>query len=603
MQDVNVKFKDAPPSETVSKIKEIINSLGIRVTEHWKDSGLENCWSLNLKADGLFPIFSNGKGITKELAAASAYAEFVERIQSGIMLYKYQSIARDKELYLQSFAPDGKYVTSDELIADGEWMDHIIDAYKGGLTREKIAKMCRTYSCADEDKIWVVPYYSLFEKKHVYLPIAFVEQIYATNGLCAGNTREEAWVHAFSEILERHNTVELLVSGKPAKKIPDSVISKFPVASKILNAIRENKMIDVDILDLSLGFDYPVVATRIINKASHGYRFNVGADPIFEIALDRTLTEMFQGTDIKNVGSSHAAVTLDEFPNFPKAHNVFNQLERGNGLFSIDFFTEDDGESFANYTDHSTKSNKELLDYAINAYKGINRPVYIRNYSFLGFHTYHFVVPGFSEAQIYYLFMPINEYAMGDSVRSAWRNVESASKEDLTMLLTYYKRMATVFSKQNNFCQLSCLHIDSKYNALLLGTTLAYASYKLGKLSESIQFIKLLTSSNSVDGETADYLRCVSHYLTLKSKNIPEEKANKLLKKFYVPENVDKLFNYVKTYDNPFYEYLLRCNKTNCEKCKYFDDCAYADCRKLFETVGARYNAFADGQKEENFAI
>ena len=113
-QEINVKFKDAPPQETVAKIKKILDDVGISVTEYWNESGIENCWSLNLMADNAFPLFSNGKGITRELAQASAYAELIERLQCGLSLYKYQSMIRDPALDLQNYAPDGKYVTAQE---------------------------------------------------------------------------------------------------------------------------------------------------------------------------------------------------------------------------------------------------------------------------------------------------------------------------------------------------------------------------------------------------------------------------------------------------------------------------------------------------------
>ena len=52
-------------------------------------------------------------------------------------------------------------------------MDYIIKEYNNpAITRESIAKQCKMYACADDDRILTLPFYSLFEKKYVYLPMS-----------------------------------------------------------------------------------------------------------------------------------------------------------------------------------------------------------------------------------------------------------------------------------------------------------------------------------------------------------------------------------------------------------------------------------------------
>ena len=99
MNHIDEKFKDAKPEDTVKKIKGILDSLNIEVSEKWYDSGLDNCYSLTVRAKGGVPL-TNGKGVTRELARASAYAEFIERLQGGMLFYKYQSIIRDPDMNL-----------------------------------------------------------------------------------------------------------------------------------------------------------------------------------------------------------------------------------------------------------------------------------------------------------------------------------------------------------------------------------------------------------------------------------------------------------------------------------------------------------------------
>ena len=597
MQDINIKFKDSPPDVTVAQIQQILASMNIGVTEHWNDSGVENCWSLNLTADGATPLAANGKGITKELARASAYGEFIERLQCGLMLYKYQSITRDPALSLENYAPDAKYVTTQELIDNGEWMEPIIQAYGNNLTREKIAKLCRTYACTEEDSIRIVPYYSVFEDKYVYLPTGFAEQMYASNGCCAGNTREEAWIHALSEILERHNTFQILTGNQAVPEIPDSVICRFPIAAKILENIRNNDALDITFLDFSLAFDFPVIATRIINKFAHSYRINVCADPILEIAIDRTLTETFQGQTLKSIGASHSPSIYEERANLSVSHNVINQLEQGNGLFGMEFFISTADEAYTGFTDHSNKTNKELLDHVLSIYKAYNLQVYVRNYSFLGFHTYRMIVPGFSEARSQDLFSPIHEYALGDRVHTAFRNPTSASDEDLLMMLSFYKRISSVVSKKSNFRVLAGLPMETSNNRLLTAVTLAYAAYRLKNYQLCAEYLKPLCSLESISAQEQDYFSCICRYLKLQQSQIPQEKISALLNMFYPPASVEKLESSLQQRGHPFQEFLLQCNTATCGQCRYRSWCAYDRCRTIYASVGNVYHTFTNGQQ------
>ena len=598
MQFIDEKFKERKPSETVAEIKEILNGIGISLKEKWHDSGIENCWSLTLSPECSSP-FSNGKGITKEFAQASAYGEFIERLQGGLFFYKYQSIIRDPELNIHSFAPDAKYMTVDELKENGEWMDYIIDTYKGNITRESLAEQCKIYACADDGKILTLPFYSIFEDKYVYLPIAFVDQIFATNGCCVGNTTEEAWVHALAEMMERHSSLDVLTNGKSAPKMPKEVLEKFPTVSKIINEIRQNGDFDIEIYDYSIGNGFPIISTRIINKKTHSYLVNVAADPVLEIAVERTLTEIFQGKNVKNFTSSHRGEILSKLSDFPLQSNIINQLETGNGLFTADFFAEEITcqRTAATFQDNSNKTNKELLQYMLGLYKNLNKPVLVRNFSFLGFPCYRFVVPGFSEAFSVKLDSPFVEYAIADQVCKTLRNVKDATKEELNWLLIYNKMIATVFSRYFNFSRIAGIPVSSEQNMLLACVTRAYAAYKLNLLADTQKYIEPLINSSKLSEDIKEYFALVNLYLKLSKDKVDGEKIKLILKKFFKTEYYDRFYKNLEQGDSPFEEFLLSCNNFDCENCKHRNICSYTECKKLTVSAGEVYKSFVDGQK------
>lgn len=605
MQHIDAKFKDANPAATVKKIQGILQQAGIEYFENWSDSGIENCYSLSVSCKGGVPS-ANGKGVSKEFAQASAYGEFIERLQGGLLFYKYQSIGRDAAMDIHTFAPDAKYMTVEELEENGEWMDYLIDTYRyPGLSRKSIAKQCRMYACADDGKILTLPFYSLFEKKVVYLPIAFVDQIYGTNGCCAGNTKEEAWVHAFSEMMERHAALKVLTSGKAAPQISEDVLAQFSTVSNILKEIRRNGAFNIDIFDFSIGNGFPVISTRIIDRKKHNYRVNVAADPVLEIAIQRTLTEFFQGRNINNIHSHHGGRILGKASEARKTENIVNQLETGNGLFAADYFANEltcDREA-TTFADNTKKTNKELLEYCLDIYRKMGKPVYVRNFSFMGFHSYRFIVPGFSEALAVKMATPVQEYAVGDQVCGTFKNVAAATEEELSWFLTYNKMVSGTFGRYNRYGRLSGIPISKEKELLLSCVTRACAAYRLKKYDDAMKYIAPCTKGGAVEERTAEYFACVSKFMEMKRDGIREDKIRCILKKFFAEESASALYEQLDAGKTPFDPYLMRCDFVSCDTCKYRDACNYHDVRNITARIGEMYRNFTHGQDEKEFEI
>ena len=603
MQYIDNKFKDACPTDTVCKIQELLNGLNIETVEKWHDSGLDNCWSLTVSAKGGFPI-ANGKGVSKEFARASAYGEFIERLQGGLFFYKFQEIGRDSDMNLQSFAPDIKYVTAKELEEDGDWMDYLIKSYGNGLTRKAIVKFCKLYACTDEDKIATVPFYSLFEDKYVYLPIGFVDQIYATNGCCAGNNREEAWVHALSEMMERHASLKMLTSGEAAPKISEEILQQFPTVMNIIKQIRESGKFDVDVFDYSLGNGFPVVSTRIINKENQTYRVNVAADPVLEIAVQRTLTETFQGKNINKFSALHGGRILTKLNDFSKVSNVINQLETSSGVYVADFFANEltcDREA-SNFEDRTDMTNKELLQYMLSLYKQLEYPVYVRNFSYLGFPSYRFVVPGFSEA-VAVKFEDIFPDALAAECSKFLKNITEASQDELSMVLMHGNMLSTVYSRYHNFGRMAGLPLVGEANTILFPITRSYAAYKTKSYNDAIFHLEQLLGITDVDEKIRKYFSCVKKYIFLRKNGVKKEKVRVILYKFFEEEYVRELYEKVDAGLSPYDGYLLNCDYSNCTNCSYRSSCLYNSCKEINVRVGQEYNKFTNGQSREQFML
>lgn len=604
LEHIDYKFKDRDPVETVAKIQGILEKIGMTVQEQWRDSGLDNCFTVVLSANKGLPR-TVGKGVTREFARASAYAEFIERLQSGLHINGLQSMLREPGMDIHTFAPDGRYMTVEELIENGEWMDHIIASYPSPrVSRKSIAELCRIYACADDGKILTLPFYSLFEKKYVWLPSAFVARMYTANGNCAGNTREEAWVHALSEMMERKASQSMLVSGASAPRIPEETLRKFPTVTKILDQIRENGDFDIAIFDYSIGNGYPVVSTRIIHKGTQSYHVNIASDPVLEIAIQRTLTETFQGKHIRSFVNDQEGRILNKVTDFPIASNVINQLRASNGVYTADFFADEITctRKPTEFADNSGKTNQELLDYALGVYRELGKPVYVRNYSFLGFHSYKFVVPGFSETRWIRLDEPIPEFFMADKCRHVYRNPAEAGPEALISMLGHTKMIASVIERVDSFSSLSGIPLTGSDNWVLAWLTRAYAAYRLKNDKDAIVYLRKARAACK-DEDTRQYFACINKYLELRSQDIAEEKIKSILYKFFKSEYADRLYEKLDNGRTPYDDYLMRCHFTECANCKYAPVCSFTEIKAANAKIGQLYGAFTEGQSPDQFEI
>ena len=601
MKVIDEKFKEVSPSETVAFIKKCLSDIGLRVSDKLVDAGLGHCYSASVFADGGYPS-TNGKGVSKEFALASGYAEFMERLQGGRFVLTGMNSEKTPSLYLHTYAPDAKYMTEEEILENGEWMDAIIAQYPG-VTREKIAKLCSLYGYTDSGKMLALPFYSIFEKKHVYLPMGFVDNMYTNNGCCAGNTRDEAWVHALSEMIERNCCVKMVSSGEALPVIPDDILSCFPIVSSILEKIKKVGYFDVRIFDSSFGCGFPVITTCVIDKRTSKYLVCVGSDPVLEIAIERTLTEIFQGKTVESFASTHSGQILTSPKDVPVADNIRSQLQSGNALYTVDFFSDEIScnRHVGCFEDNSHCSNSELLYKLLEFYRKKGKPVYVRNYSFLGFNTYKFIVPGFSETRGLTLCDPIQKFYFLLRTAETIKYIEKADNDHLSDFLLVEGIGAETITNSNFFGRLAGIPTVGGLHRWLVNIHRAYAAFRLNDIPRTLKCLE--RAHNDVfDDEIKSYIRALLYYFDFKQKNIPIEKILSVVKKFCSESAYTRLVNGIEK-GNVFEGLLVRCDRHHCEECPLKAYCRLTENEKLIAIVGKEYAKFTDGQKSSIFDI
>ncbi len=579
---IDKRFKDADPVDTVNRIKEILNRLGIQVEEEWTESGISNCYSLRVNVKGT-ALGTNGKGITKEFAAASGYAEFMERLQPGYLLGGTRNALaiEGKPTY-----PDAVFWTKDELVAQcGCYLEAVKESSylveKLQLSTDEWADVC--VQREKFQKIQMIPFYSVFEDKNVMVPIRFVNFISGSNGLAAGNTMEEAVVEGFSEIVERYNKEIVVKNGLIPPTVPEEYLKQFVAAYETITELR-NAGYDVMVKDFSLGGGYPVIATVVIDKKSHTYHIHVGASPVFEIALQRSLTEMFQGREIKNVAKINK-ITLARKKDITlkEKRDIYAQ---GVEEYPIEFFDGEPSYAFTEFEDRSNCSNKDLSAYVLKYIRDRGKQLLIRDYSFLGFNTYRIIVPGMSEILFHTLSkirkdaFPLLSLSVGYGVTPDVTEMTQDELFDFKILNCYRveKGVAPRFSSLHYTPAIGKISDELYYGNI----SLAYAQWECWDRVGACKFAKM--AERFADEKSEPFITCICMLTNLYDKNTVIKELNQL-SRFFDAEVIEMLKSDFINEKNPFERFALKCSPKNCNSCKQKEVCTFEISNRLYELI------------------
>lgn len=372
--------KDAPLEVSLRKMKKIIDDLGYKIRLSKEKNPVKNSFSVNLSFEGANNyIFSNGKGSLSQSSLASAYGEFIERLQTNLYFNDYYLENRD-------FFSDQKGFDK-----NSDFLDEDIKKY---YTLEGVEKDDFLDFNSDHfSKIVSIPFINQTNKKEVFFPINILSNLYASNGLSTGNTKEEAQVQSLCEIFERYVKLKVIKEGLALPLFPKEILSSFTKINEDIKALEKSGF-KLNIYDASLGGIYPVTAISFINPKNNTLFLSFGSHPILEVSIERTLTELLQGREIDELNSFEKP-TFD-MEDISSSSNLESHFVDSNAKVGLQFLSSKKSYVYTPWKFHNEKSGdqliilKEILDKQ-------NRTIYLREYDYLGFYSCHMIVPDFSE--------------------------------------------------------------------------------------------------------------------------------------------------------------------------------------------------------------
>ena len=393
--------KDAALEDTLSRFKQVAQELKLDLVEEQWLNPLPDLWSVHLSIANCPAIYSNGKGSTQDAALCSAYGEIFERLATHMSF---------SDFYLGQTNADAKFVHfSDEKwteIIDSEEDEEGIEGCpipndilnvklrklygnKGALTLENLVDI---QSCSFERGVCSIPFTNARNGEVVYFPVNLLDNLYASNGMSAGNSEYEALVQGLSEIIERYVKAKIIREGLSLPQVPDKIIEKYPKSYATLKALQSDELKAI-CYDASLGGKYPVVCVVLFNQSNGTTVASFGSHPIFEVALDRTLTELMQGRTLSDLdGFDEPSFDLEQTSSII---NIESHFVDSTGLLPMMMFKKQPMFKFVAWDfDGSTHDQYKALRYIIDK---LGFDIYIRTYQNLGVPVYRIVVPGMSE--------------------------------------------------------------------------------------------------------------------------------------------------------------------------------------------------------------
>ncbi|WP_421920090.1 YcaO-like family protein [Marinifilum sp.] len=561
-------YKEVKPLVTINKIRSVLNDIGIFVTEQYKKDGDYFTCRIEIANDNLseFKIGTNGKGISLEYAYASAYAEFMERLQNNMLLensfffskyferdctFKEQLKKENKELDF-IFCPQEKIIETTKIVDDNYEM------------------LCKSFSIKNKDelkdfiintlgykKVISIPFYNQRLNKTDYLPIDLLVQGTGSTGMCAGNSPEEALVQGISEILERYTAQEIHINKITPPTIPHDYFEEYPIYNSIKKL--EEKGLEIIIKDFSLGKKLPVIGVIVIDKNTRKYNVKVGSDLWPITALERCLTELHQSfKGIRLIDKCDYGDFIEgkykELNRADAEHiNLTNIFNNATGQWPDSILSCDFSYTFTGLDFNYGRSNKLDLKHLLQLISELDSQLFIRDVSFLGFHSYYIVAPGLSQDK-----RKKSDYSIFNklySLTSDINNVSSLSKDDLTFLVsTLETNYIAIKEGYLNFENFLTHNTDADATDLTLDLFLSMANYKLSNIDKAYLHLKYYLK----DKEVQDYLyfyACKDYLALLKngesnneikyylSKIYGFEVANEVIEDMFDADNIFKAYN------------------------------------------------------------
>ncbi len=528
-----IKGKDRDLESSIDSMLRKLNKLDIEIEEASWLNPVPNVYSVHIRDRDCGLMFTNGKGASHKACLASALGEYFERLSCN---YFFADFYLGEEFSIDEFVhyPDERWFQSDGGVMPEGLLDDDLWNYYDPDKQLKPEQIFDTNSGTGRRGICAVPYRRQKDGDIIWFPVNVIGNIYVSNGMSAGNTANEARVQALSEVFERYIKNRIIAEGICLPEVPREVIERFPAIATSIDELQQHGY-HLRVADASLGGRYPVMSVTLINPKNGSVFASFGAHPCFEVALERTVTELLQGRGLDQLdGFQQPSFDLDEVADH---HNLESHFIDSSGLIAYDFFRRTPDYGFIDW-DHDANTHDEF-EYLCNIIHDLGFDIYISDYSHLDVYSCRIIVPGMSDI-----------YPVDDLV---WNNNNEGAlyREDILSLKNLDKsRWGDIFNRleqagYNDFQRVA------EFIGIAPDPGTAWATLRIGELKamlclatqdpQAIDWVDWCVQIDQLDEKrTAEY-RCIHALLEIKhDQNRQFEDYSSSLSLMYGDDNVSK---------------------------------------------------------------
>lgn len=555
------RYKEKSPDKTVKQIKKILKENGIQVEENWLRKSSVGTYSLRLCIKGT-NIGQNGKGMTKEFARASAYAEFMERYQNGMLVFRTEKKTKEFPFV---YSADEKELRVEEIVKQED--SFIKEIYQNNEETGKGKQEILEEILGKDSKVITLPFYSVKDGKVVYIPNVLSCHLCGTNGMCAGNSPEEAIIEGISEILERYVSMQIIYQKVALPEVPSWYIEKYPKVQKLFSSLQNNKNYVVKLLDCSFGGKYPVAGLMIMQKNTGRFGFKLGAHPDYGIAMERCFTEASQGMDIYQ----YAQGCLFDFKNedIMNQENIRDFVNSTIATIPYQVLSEEKSYPFTPIEDVSNLNNKEILEKMLTNLQKEGYDILVRDVSFFGFPSFRIIIPGMTEIEHTKMAGRYAEFERIEYLLKDFKRIRLENLEELIHLLEIEIEEVGfgslyMFLNIKDVSLLPCEEIGCSLKYFLAICYIMKEDYK--KAEKILEDILLLANQLIPNSQTIILLKAVYYYASAMEQLHAHSKVMNYLNILLNKEIADKIDKSFKEKENSLIRHYGITSKDYVEK-------------------------------------
>ncbi|MGD8203685.1 30S ribosomal protein S12 methylthiotransferase accessory factor YcaO [Pantoea sp. FN0305] len=392
MTQTFIPGKDAALEDSITRFQQKLQDFGFNIEEASWLNPVPHVWSVHIRDRDCPLCFTNGKGASKKAALASALGEYFERLSTNYFFADFwlgETIANGEFVHY----PNEKWfpLPDDDSLPEGI-LDPRLREFYDPENELSASDLIDLQSGNAERGICALPFTRQSDERTVYIPMNIIGNLYVSNGMSAGNTRNEARVQGLSEVFERYVKNRIIAEAISLPAIPQNVLDRYPGVVEAINSL-EAEGFPIFAYDASLGGKYPVICVVLFNPTNGTCFASFGAHPDFGVALERTVTELLQGRSLKDLDVFTPPTFDDE--EVAEHANLETHFIDSSGSISWDLFKEESDYPFVDWRfDGSTEQEFATL---MAIFKAEDKEVYIADYEHLDVYACRIIVPGMSD--------------------------------------------------------------------------------------------------------------------------------------------------------------------------------------------------------------